>query len=173
MPSIAAGKMILCVEIEVRFKKRRQSERLCGDLHQNIWQSFQLRGRQLLLKIALGLALLIFAVGTFNGLHPLQAHAATNTSATRLSGTYADMIHQVFGPYGDQAMRIAMCESTMNPNAYNGVLGAAGLFQIIPSTWASTSEAGNSVYDPAANIRAAHEIFVRDGYSWSEWQCQG
>lgn len=110
------------------------------------------------------------AVGIFN---PLQAHAATTASTTQLSGSYADMIHQVFGPYGDQAVNVAMCESTMNPGAYNGVLGAAGLFQIIPSTWASTSQAGNSVYDAAANIRAAYEIFARDGYSWSEWECKG
>lgn len=90
----------------------------------------------------------------------------------QLSGSYADMIRQVFGPYGDGAVRVAMCESSMNPNAYNGVLGAAGLFQIIPSTFASTSYAGQSVYDPVVNIKAAYEIFVRDGYSWREWACQ-
>lgn len=90
----------------------------------------------------------------------------------QLSGSYADMIHQVFGPYGDGAVRVAMCESSMNPNAYNGILGAAGLFQIIPSTFASTSYAGQSVYDPVVNIKAAYEIFVRDGYSWREWACQ-
>lgn len=90
----------------------------------------------------------------------------------QLSGSYADMIREVFGPYGDQAVRVAMCESSLNPNAYNGILGAAGLFQIIPSTFASTSYAGQSVYNPEVNIRAAHEIFVRDGYSWREWACQ-
>jgi LysM repeat protein len=90
----------------------------------------------------------------------------------QLSGSYADMIRQVFGAYGDGAVRVAMCESSMNPNAYNGILGAAGLFQIIPSTFASTSYAGQSVYDPVVNIKAAYEIFVRDGYSWREWACQ-
>ena len=90
----------------------------------------------------------------------------------QLSGSYADMIRQVFGPYGDEAVNVAMCESSLNPNAYNGILGAAGLFQIIPSTFASTSYAGQSVYDPVVNIEAAHEIFVRDGYSWREWACQ-
>lgn len=83
------------------------------------------------------------------------------------------MIYQVFGStYGPGAVNVAMCESTMNPNAYNGALGASGLFQIIPSTFASTSYAGQSVFDPMVNIEAAHEIFVRDGYSWSEWSCQ-
>lgn len=95
-----------------------------------------------------------------------------NTSSGSLSGSYQDMIYQVFGQYGGQAVHVAMCESSMNPNAYNGILGAAGLFQIIPGTFASTSYAGQSVYNPATNIRAAYEIFARDGYSWSEWACK-
>ena len=99
-----------------------------------------------------------------------SSHGSSGDST--LHGSYTDMIHQVFGPYGDQAVRVAMCESSMNPNAYNGVLGAAGLFQIIPGTFASTSYAGQNVYDPATNIKAAHEIFARDGYSWREWACQ-
>lgn len=97
---------------------------------------------------------------------------ASSAPSQQLSGSYQDMIHQVFGRYGDQAVRVAMCESSMNPNAYNGILGAAGLFQIIPGTFASTSYAGQSVYNPETNIRAAYEIFARDGYSWSEWACK-
>ena len=101
------------------------------------------------------------------------SHSKTSSGSSRqLSGSYQNMIYQVFGQYGGQAVRVAMCESSMNPNAYNGILGAAGLFQIIPGTFASTSYAGQSVYNPATNIRAAHEIFVRDGYSWSEWACK-
>ena len=96
----------------------------------------------------------------------------TSSAPQQLSGSYADMIRQVFGPYGDGAVNVAMCESSLNPNAYNGILGAAGLFQIIPSTFASTSYAGQDVYNPVVNIEAAHEIFVRDGYSWREWACQ-
>ena len=106
---------------------------------------------------------------------PGSSSASTTTSSgssQKLSGSYEDMIHQIFGQYGDQAVRVAMCESSMNPNAYNGILGAAGLFQIIPGTFAGTSYAGGSVYDPATNIRAAYEIFARDGYSWREWACK-
>lgn len=87
-------------------------------------------------------------------------------------GSYTGMIHQVFGGYGDGAVQVAICESSLNPNAYNGVLGAAGLFQIIPGTFASTSYAGQSVYNPLVNTRAAYEVFARDGYSWREWACQ-
>lgn len=101
---------------------------------------------------------------------------SVNTPVTKappqVHGSYADMIREVFGPYGDGAVHVAMCESSMNPQAYNGVLGAAGLFQIIPGTFASTSYRGQSVYNPIVNIKAAHEIFVRDGYTWREWTCK-
>jgi hypothetical protein len=60
----------------------------------------------------------------------------------------------------------------LNPNAYNGTLGASGLFQIIPGTWASTSYANQSVFNAWANVHGAYEIFKRDGYSWSEWECK-
>jgi LysM repeat protein len=108
----------------------------------------------------------------------------TSTSAsTTLSpmqyqpGTIPDMINQVFGPYGSAAINVATCESSLNPNAYNPVSVAGshaeGLFQILyPSTWAGTSQAANSPFNPMANILAAHEIFARDGYSWREWSCQ-
>ncbi len=86
------------------------------------------------------------------------------------------MIEQVFGPYAQGALQVAKCESGYNPNAYNpisiGGSHAEGVFQILyPSTWMGTSEAASSPYNASANIRAAHEIFVRDGYSWRQWSC--
>jgi soluble lytic murein transglycosylase-like protein len=81
------------------------------------------------------------------------------------------MINQAFGPYGPEAVTVASCESSLNPDAFNPS-GAAGLFQIMSSTWAGTAEAGQSPYNPAANIAAAYQIFARDGYSWREWTCQ-
>lgn len=87
------------------------------------------------------------------------------------------MIDQVFGANAGAARNIAMCESGLNPNATNsysiGGSHAAGLFQILyPSTWYGTSQASNSPYNAWSNIVAAHEIFVRDGYSWREWTCR-
>lgn len=87
------------------------------------------------------------------------------------------VIQSVFGSDASAAMNIAWCESANNPNAVNSVaIGnshAAGLFQILyPSTWYTTSQAGNSPFDATANTIAAHEIFIRDGHSWSEWACQ-
>jgi hypothetical protein len=86
------------------------------------------------------------------------------------------MIEQVFGPYAQSAIRIANCESGLNPTAYNPTSEAGnhaeGVFQILyPSTWMSTSQASYSPYNAMANILAAHEIFVRDGYNWHEWTC--
>lgn len=93
------------------------------------------------------------------------------------SNSVANMIYQVFGPYGAGAVRVAACESGLNPGAYNpisiGGSHAAGVFQILyPSTWAGTPEAASSPYNAWANIQAAHAIFVRDGYSWREWTCK-
>jgi hypothetical protein len=86
------------------------------------------------------------------------------------------MINQVFGSYAAGALRVARCESGFNPAAYNpisiGGSHAAGVFQILyPSTWDGTSEASSSPYSAMANILAAHQIFVRDGYNWHEWSC--
>lgn len=91
-------------------------------------------------------------------------------------GSVAAMIYQIFGPYAAGALQVAKCESGLNPGAYNPVSNggshAAGVFQILyPSTWMNTSEASSSPFNARANILAAHEIFVRDGYSWREWSC--
>ena len=86
------------------------------------------------------------------------------------------MIKQVFGSYADGALNVARCESGFNALAFNPVSNggnhAEGVFQILyPSTWNGTSEAASSPYNAMANILAAHQIFVRDGYSWREWSC--
>lgn len=94
----------------------------------------------------------------------------TATSAP-VTGSIPTMISQIFGAYGPGAINVARCESGLNPSAYNPS-GASGLFQIMPGTWAGTSQAGRSLYDAQANALAAHEIFVRDGYSWREWTCK-
>lgn len=111
---------------------------------------------------------------------PVSTPAPVNTPAPEATAppvqggsSIEGMIDQVFGAYGPGAIRVAQCESGLNPSAVNPAGVYAGLFQILyPSTWDSTSEAGSSPYDAWANIAAAHEIFVRDGYSWREWTCQ-
>ncbi len=118
------------------------------------------------------------------GTHGTQAtsdSASTTYKTLALAMSTADsstsIINEVFGPDAPSAQRIAMCESTLNPNAVNstpiGGSHAEGLFQILyPSTWSTTSQAGASPFNARANAIAAHEIFVRDGHSWREWACQ-
>jgi hypothetical protein len=112
---------------------------------------------------------------------PVSAgNAGGNNGYTTDPGSAAIIadIQNVFGAtYSPGAINVARCESGFNPNARNtiAVLGshAEGIFQILyPITWQSTSQAASSPYDAAANVRAAHEIFVRDGYSWKEWSCR-
>ncbi len=98
--------------------------------------------------------------------------SSSAAQASTVSGSIPQMIYQVFGPYGSAALRVAQCESSLNPSATNSSSGAAGLFQFLPSTWATTSQAASSPYNAAANIRAAYEVFSRDGFSWREWSCQ-
>ncbi len=93
------------------------------------------------------------------------------SAPTYQGGSVAAMIGQVFGANAPTAIRIAQCESGLNPAAANAYSGAAGVFQIMPGTWRGTSWAGYSAYNAWANINAAHQIFVRDGYSWREWVC--
>ena len=84
----------------------------------------------------------------------------------------------VFGSsYAQGALNIAKCESGYDPNARNsypiGNSHASGVFQILyPSTWNTTSYAAYSPFEYDKNIRAAYEIFRRDGYSWREWACK-
>jgi hypothetical protein len=125
------------------------------------------------MSIVVSLSLMLF-VGLMSTNNGKQAEAAThNTSAAYVT----QVIREIFGPHAAGALRVAQCESGLNPNAVNSIwVGnsrAQGVFQILyPSTWAGTSQAGASPFNIRANVRAAYEIFVRDGYSWREWVCQ-
>ena len=69
-------------------------------------------------------------------------------------------------------LRVAYCESRYDPLAYNSVLGASGLFQIIPATWRANSAragyGGASVWDPVANANVAAWMFsIGQARQWS------
>lgn len=80
----------------------------------------------------------------------------------------------------EEALRIIDCESNGDPEAYNPYSGASGLFQFLPSTWASTSPkagyAGASVFDPEPNIASAAWLANRyqqlGQYFWQAWSCR-
>jgi hypothetical protein len=80
----------------------------------------------------------------------------------------------------DEALAILQCESLGEPDAYNPYSGASGLFQFLPSTWASTSPkagfSGASPFDPEANTGTAAWLANRyhelgQGY-WAPWSCR-
>jgi len=80
----------------------------------------------------------------------------------------------------NEALRIIQCESGGDPNAYNPYSGASGLFQFLPSTWASTApKAGYpdaSVFEPTANTASAAWLANRyqelGQYYWRAWSCR-
>ncbi len=80
----------------------------------------------------------------------------------------------------EEALVIINCESNGDPDAVNPYSGAAGLFQFLPSTWASTApKAGYpeaSPYEPEANVASAAWLANRYqelGYSyWQAWNCK-
>lgn len=80
----------------------------------------------------------------------------------------------------EEALRIINCESNGNTNAENPYSGAAGLFQFLPSTWASTAPkagySGASPFDAEANIASAAWLannYQQMGlYYWQAWSCR-
>lgn len=80
----------------------------------------------------------------------------------------------------EEALRIIDCESNGDPNAYNPYSGASGLFQFLPSTWATTAPkagwAGHSVFEPEPNVSSAAWLANRYEelglYYWQAWSCR-
>jgi hypothetical protein len=75
-----------------------------------------------------------------------------------------------YGQSRADMLRVARCESGLDPTEVTPPHDASGLFQFLPSTWATTPYADQDVFDPVANANAA-------GWMWSvgrrgEWACQ-
>lgn len=103
---------------------------------------------------------------------PVAAPAPVATvSAPAASG---DPIQSAFGPLGPGAVswaqRVSACESSGNAGA-RSPSGAVGLFQFMPSTWASTpqGQAGASMNDPNASAQAAAWMYSQGRQS--AWNC--
>lgn len=74
-----------------------------------------------------------------------------------------------YGQSREDMLRVARCESNLNPKAVNPT-GSYGLFQFIRSTWATTPYANYDILDAWASANAA-------GWMWSvgrrgEWVCK-
>jgi hypothetical protein len=87
-----------------------------------------------------------------------------------------ELISDRFASLGFRTRDVAMCvaeaESTFDPLAVNPSTGAAGVFQFLPSTWASLSElaghGGDSVFDAPANVAVA--AWTVAAYGWHPWR---
>jgi hypothetical protein len=90
------------------------------------------------------------------------------------TGPVPDCIHGAALTYGaDESwmLRVSYCESTWNRFAVNGSSGSTGLFQFIPSTWATTPYGGRDIYSAKWQSLAAAWMYVQ-GRS-GEWVCSG
>jgi len=112
---------------------------------------------------------------------PPEATAPPPTPAPRAprpapQGDVADIIRTGFARFGgdvaEQAVRVAMCESTLRPGATNA--GSVGVLQIhVPSHRARITRLGytpDQLYDPAVNAAAAADIWAEQG--WQPWTCR-
>jgi len=77
-------------------------------------------------------------------------------------------IRLVFGPYGEQAIRVSSCETggTFDVNAQNGQY--LGLFQM--GTYARGRYGHSST--ALGQAQAAYRYFVDSGRGWGPWECK-
>lgn len=76
------------------------------------------------------------------------------------------IIRQVFGRYGDQAVRVAYCESRLSIWARNGQY--LGMFQ----HGAYARSRFGFAWNAWVQARAAYAYFKASGYSWAPWTCK-
>lgn len=106
---------------------------------------------------------------------PPPTPAPPSPPAVASGGSVQQDIIDAFQPLGSAALQwglaVARCESSYNPIAVNASSGAEGLFQFMPSTFAGTppGRAGGSIWDPAAQSRAAAWMYTQGRQA--EWSC--
>lgn len=86
-----------------------------------------------------------------------------------------DAINQAFGPLAGEAMGVAQCESSLDPNAVSPGGGNWGLFQINTvhrsSFEAVTGHPWSAVLDPYLNSNFAAWLYNESG-GWGPWACK-
>ncbi len=87
---------------------------------------------------------------------PQVSHADYRSDAMRA-------IRIVFGPYSDQALSVAKCESGYRTWASNGQY--LGLFQMGSHERATYGHSSTAI----GQARAAYRYFVASGKDWSPW----
>jgi hypothetical protein len=155
-------------ELEVELRGRRERlEATAADLVE------KLQRQQALLRAKADESALDTSVGTSPGPQPPPDPPDPTLAPPR--AVVIALIRDRFASLGSSATETALCvaerESNFDPLAVNPVTGAAGVFQFIPSTWASLSElagrGGASVYDARANVAVAAWTVAH--YGWHPW----
>lgn len=94
------------------------------------------------------------------------ALALAPAAQARYGPSNEQVIRQVFGTYGSQAIRVGRCESGLNVYARNGQY--LGIWQM--GEWAR-GRYGHS-YTVRGQAQAAYRYFRDNGYSWwGAWSC--
>ena len=78
-----------------------------------------------------------------------------------------DQIKMVFGNDSTDAIKVAKCESGLNPKARNGQSTATGVFQIMASVHGVSR---TRLENPMVNILIAKELFDGTGENWRHWR---
>jgi hypothetical protein len=113
------------------------------------------------------------AIGDSEETDSATTDEGTGTSGGNSGGSIVQIIYNaaaMYGQNGDDMLRVATCESGLNPSAVNGSSNASGLFQFMPSTWATTPYAGEDIFNPVANAEAAAWMWANGRRG--EWSCQ-
>jgi len=98
---------------------------------------------------------------------------AAAQAASAPAGSVEEVIQRWFGGEASTAIRVARCESGLNPRAVSSGGGNHGLFQINNvhrGTFESvTGQPWSAVYTAEANTRFAHWLWSQQG--WGPWAC--
>jgi hypothetical protein len=103
------------------------------------------------------------------GLRALDASAAQRWSEREIIRIIRDAARRHHQPFED-LLRVARCESNLDPRAYNPAGPYYGLFQFLRSTFDWTPYRDRSIYHPRANAYAAAWMWEQ-GYR-DHWACQ-
>lgn len=77
---------------------------------------------------------------------------------------------RTYGQNPEAMLRVARCESGLNPYAVDASGSYYGLFQFVPSTFAGTPYGDGDIFDPVANANAAAWMWEQGRKG--EWVCQ-
>ncbi|MFN2465468.1 MAG: transglycosylase SLT domain-containing protein [Candidatus Dormibacteria bacterium] len=102
-----------------------------------------------------------------------QIAAASTPPPGRFSQSQQEIITIIktaaakYGQDGNRMVRVANCESSLNPRAYDAGSGASGLFQFMPGTFYGNG--GHDIWDATDQSNVAAKMFSQ-GHS-GDWSC--